>query len=913
MTAAASDKDGAANLHTRTYQACIPCRRRKVRCDLGPVDSPHEPPCVRCRREAKECFFSATRRKKRDGESSADLVDPDDIEIRGGRKRLRGDTDSGNDIAEWDSRAAVSPSYLSQPLTPGGSLGRRQPLRRPAHSQTPFRDDEDDEHVNSQTAALLQTAELHSGHDALNVLIEAATHHRAGSTSDAKASGSFDRYGTIPTSSPVVTTKAPRLEQRPSFHHRTSQNEPVIDPSIMQNPAMEASADENISAFNAWARFRFVRNGWFTVAEGMQYLEYFYTFLSPLTPIAVPDYRHPSRHAELLETEPMLAVTILMITSRYMALQGSGALGRSYAIHSRLWPYTQRMIDRLAWGRDHSGCGVSSAETQPGCDVSPLQRTSSLALGTVESLMLLTEWHSRLMHFPADEDDALLMAPKETHFGSAGQSSPTAKPVGSWIEPCYRSDRMCWMLLGMAMSVAFQIGVFDEDPSRHSQGMTKDQAASYNHRKSHVKALLLVYVTQTSGRLGITAMLPQGYARPNLSEFWNLHSGAIKDTRDVVIHFWLRLAAFVKQANEDLYANRQHTRKIIRDGSYVTLLQGIQPVLAQWRKDLDARQDIPMLMRHILHIEHEHSNVMLYQLALQAVLERCINNNTTQQQSDKPIAPQVLEQWYGNDRQYVKLLMHSCRNVLRIVVDGLAPGGYLKHAPVRTFFRIVSMTMVLVKAFAFGAFEDEMAVSLGLMDRTVEALSTCVVDDVHLANRFGELIGTLSSRTRAACVRMGKGGNGNSRGVSQSPAPQSTYVSHMSEQQSYSKGGGGAPANQQQWPFNPAPPSALYGISTQTYDFSDNGNTFSVMPPPTNPASPNLGHASLPGNFGGNNFGSGFGSNGFGDYNGDMPDWLALPLDPLLQSNGQDVTQTGFGPGIGDYDMLDVLLGANSI
>lgn len=569
-------------------RSCSVLISNQVRCDLGPVDNPHEPPCVRCRREAKECFFSATRRKKRDGESSADLADPDEIEVRGGRKRLRADTDSGNDVAEWDSRVVASPTYLAQPLTPGGSLGRRQPLRRPPHSQTPFRDDDNDEQVNSQTAAMLQTAELHSGHDALNVLIEAATHHHGGSTSDAKMSGSFDRYG-INTSSPVLK-KTPGVA-RPSFSHRNSNMEPVIDPSIMQDPVVEASADENISAFNAWARFRFVRNGWFTAQEGMQYLEYFYTFLSPLTPIAVPDYRHPSRHAELLETEPMLAVTILMITSRYMTLQGSGALGRSYAIHSRLWPYTQRMIDRLAWGRDHSGSAVSSAEAQPGCDVSPLQRVSSLALGTVESLMLLTEWHSRLMHFPADEDDAALMAPKETYFGSMDQQSAASKPVGSWVEPCYRSDRMCWMLLGMAMSVAFQIGVFDEDPSRHSHGMTREQADSYNHRRSHIKALLLVYTTQTSGRLGITAMLPQGYAQPNLSEFWNLNSTAIRDTRDVVIHFWLRLAAFVKQANEDLYANRQHTRKIIRDGSYVTLLQGIQPVLAQWRKDLDARGD----------------------------------------------------------------------------------------------------------------------------------------------------------------------------------------------------------------------------------------------------------------------------------------------------------------------------------
>ncbi|PSR94215.1 hypothetical protein BD289DRAFT_338620, partial [Coniella lustricola] len=55
----------AAAQHKRVYQACIPCRRRKVRCDLGSVDNPHDPPCVRCRRESKECYFSATRRKRK--------------------------------------------------------------------------------------------------------------------------------------------------------------------------------------------------------------------------------------------------------------------------------------------------------------------------------------------------------------------------------------------------------------------------------------------------------------------------------------------------------------------------------------------------------------------------------------------------------------------------------------------------------------------------------------------------------------------------------------------------------------------------------------------------------------------------------------------------------------------------------
>src|ERR1700709_1542757 len=78
--------------HKRVYQACIPCRRRKVKCDLGSVDNPSDPPCVRCRRESKECYFSATRSKEKtdDGaEGSLDGYDfGDDYIARNGRKMV---------------------------------------------------------------------------------------------------------------------------------------------------------------------------------------------------------------------------------------------------------------------------------------------------------------------------------------------------------------------------------------------------------------------------------------------------------------------------------------------------------------------------------------------------------------------------------------------------------------------------------------------------------------------------------------------------------------------------------------------------------------------------------------------------------------------------------------------------------
>ena len=103
-------------------------------------------------------------------------------------------------------------------------------------------------------------------------------------------------------------------------------------------------------------------------------------------------------------------------------------------------------------------------------------------------------------------------------------------------------------------------------------------------------------------------------------------------------------------------------------------------------------------MYHIMMIEYEHSRVCVNQLALQAVVERCINSNAVDGDAGKAIPPDRLNQWYGDDREIVGTVIEACRNILKIVVDGLAPGGFLKHAPVRTSFRMISVAMVLVKA-----------------------------------------------------------------------------------------------------------------------------------------------------------------------------------------------------------------------
>ena len=254
------------------------------------------------------------------------------------------------------------------------------------------------------------------------------------------------------------------------------------------------------------------------------------------------------------------------------------------------------------------------------------------------------------------------------------------------------------------------------------------------------------------------------------------------------------------------------------------------------------------------------------------------------------------------------------------------------------------------------------------MDRAVEAVRTCIVDDVHVGIRFADLLETLSSRIRSSFVRMSSGnsltGMPVSRAQSHSPgltaaamamAPMGPPPVPTSSGNTNTNNSNSALLTAPQlpnWPSNangnigisgaftylsPNSPSLtagrmtpshpLYGISTEPYD-PGTGNV-SIMPPPFFPVNgpgaavnSNIYDSDNPasGGSGGMNIIGTPGATGLPDdgnttgvtqsgQGGPGPDWLALPLDPLLNSYGADVTQTTYGPDVGGFDLLDLLLG----
>jgi hypothetical protein len=820
---------------------------------------------------------------------------------------------------------------------------------------------EEDHKAAEQTAGLLQSAEVHGGHDALKLLSQAAFVH--GPRSASKESGPRPSLnGVSPASLPSVAGASPMgiIDQGGSWNTGpmvVCETDPMWKSHV--NHATSAPADFSepfnsagyAAAVKAWSRFRFVRAGWFTAKEAIDYVTYFYKYLSPLTPVALPDFRSLDTHEKMLTEEPMLTITILLIASRHMKLDGPGATSRPYSIHHKLWTYLSGMINRVIWGQEQFGGGFCGAGAEPGCDVNPLTRKGLRTLGTVESLVLITEWHPRAMHFPPDEADEELMVPEEpVSVESLEQADPTKSNGGqrmdAWLEPCWRSDRLCWMLLGISMSLAFEIGVFDSSEwQRHArssdgQPLSADQLQTYDRRRSSVRDILLVYVSQTSGRLGLTSMLPSNYSKPDDSSLFKRSIRQHESIQETVLHFWLRIAAIMREGNEQIYANKAYTRDLIRNGDYKAALDRLQNPLREWYRDLSNCASIPSHMRCILLIEYEYCRVYINALSLQAVAERCANDQplpahdpplemarsaaTNGVRAETAIAPATLSKWLGGDRHYLHEVGTAARNLLEVVVKGLYPGEFLRHAPVRTYFRIVSVAIMLLKSFSLGASQSDVEQSLTLIEQTIIALKGCIVDDVHVASRFADLLNSLTQNLKPRLVRIaGDGRSGRSRRVSQPGSPEPSHAqlgtaNQKLQQHQRQTSAGGSQNLDQQWNYNNgvaatlAPDHPLFGVSADAYDFLGSDNNFSVMPPPS------FGFNSPTTQFnqtanttpGGTAVDPSLGNmNAFGTDS--MQDWFALDLNPLINMSG-DVTQTMYGPQIGDQDMLDILLGSNN-
>lgn len=239
--------------YQRTYKACLACRQRKAKCELGTGPDGHSlgPPCSKCRREQRECVFSekkAWERQKKRGHSQDGAPSPVSV-----RPRLSSNPGISRDESHHTSSHGPSPlSYAEQ--DPDNDDSTLQPS--PADSSQRRR-----QSTSTLANSMMRTV-VSSGNDALNILFEAAAAH-------SKEHGNGLSESSTPSRNARSSTGRPN-------NYENSLNHSIVPPEVLAKAAQPVEISQaSKEVLNVWGACRFVRMGWFTAREAVTFIDLF--------------------------------------------------------------------------------------------------------------------------------------------------------------------------------------------------------------------------------------------------------------------------------------------------------------------------------------------------------------------------------------------------------------------------------------------------------------------------------------------------------------------------------------------------------------------------------------------------------------------------------------------------------------
>lgn len=119
-------------------------------------------------------------------------------------------------------------------------------------------------------------------------------------------------------------------------------------------------------------------------------------------------------------------------------------------------------------------------------------------------------------------------------------------------------------------------------------------------------------------------------------------------------------------------------------------------------------------MRSILLIEYEYIRIYIHSLTLQAFVNRAVASTPSKQNLDIPnestlrndsvtsngnnaVPLEDVRKWMEDDAPYVHELVAACQKVLSIIGEDGIPANQLKHLTVRTYFRVMTAAIFLLK------------------------------------------------------------------------------------------------------------------------------------------------------------------------------------------------------------------------
>lgn len=383
--------------YRRSYKACLNCRARKVKCDMGPVDIPHGPPCSRCKRERKMCEFPPPKKRAQSKQEQVHIV---------------------NEV----------PTSQSQRITSGSDKAN-------SYTKIP-------EHC-IDTVDVKWKFEINSMQNALEFLAKAAG---SASTKEVKDTNSESHHHSrlkklshqSDEDNQVCYNSNTMLDTPDESFHA-----PLISPQGTQRAT--APLIKQLSRLRPKSSIKLIdieyigESNMLSEHEAIKLIEVFFLSMHPFFPHIPLQLQDPQE----LVRYPLLLCTILTISSRYQSFPELGLSngengGRNIEVHERLWVHCQRLMSQTIWAE-----------------------ASTRSIGTVLAFLLFTEWNPRAIHSRWSDyaNHTGLNDVSKRNTGDIGIIKETGGLTG--MGSIRRSDRMAWMLTGSAVRLAQDMGFID--------------------------------------------------------------------------------------------------------------------------------------------------------------------------------------------------------------------------------------------------------------------------------------------------------------------------------------------------------------------------------------------------------------------------------------------------------------------
>lgn len=262
-TSGAAGPPGTTREFQRAYKACVPCRKRKARCEVAvpPDGGVPGPPCMRCKRALRECVFTEERAWKKQR-----LMEEEQRQQRRRRAGAEGEDEDGGggggggeDDGETEGVGAVRRAVPRRSPPPRLVQQRQQQQVGGGSASAAAAAHQGDDGLAD---SMMRTV-VASGNDALNLLFEAATREDAVAASSAREGGYSLDAGVPP--GPVVG------EGEPAMYATPGSNMSVSSGLLAPNSVQLSAASEEV--LDLWKNCRFVRMGWFTAREAVTYVD----------------------------------------------------------------------------------------------------------------------------------------------------------------------------------------------------------------------------------------------------------------------------------------------------------------------------------------------------------------------------------------------------------------------------------------------------------------------------------------------------------------------------------------------------------------------------------------------------------------------------------------------------------------